>query len=433
MPSARSTTNWKICCSVLIINVLLVFQAQAQDNSPYSRYGIGDVLPQTNVLNRAMGGVSLAYWDLQSVNFNNPASYARLKLTTFDVGLEYGQRTLRATNTTSSYKSRNLLPTYLNIGFPLSKKKNWGMNLGFKPVTRISYDVVSNTRITNIDSVSYRYYGNGGSYQAFLGLAGGTRNFSIGVNAGYMFGNKHYGTQMIMINDTVRYQKASYTDSTSFGGVFVKAGIQYQLVLSGDMNLKFGGTFGLENKMTASRDVTRQTFEGSARGPIVLDSVYRATGEKGDIVMPASWGGGIILEKMDNWQIGIEYNSVQWADYSYFGQKDQLQNNWVARIGGLIIPSINSKNYWNRVAYRAGFSFGPDHVDAGTNLKTWTASWGMGMPVRRNYYTNQYTTINLTLEMGQRGNKSDAIRENFFRVALGFNLSDIWFNKRQYQ
>jgi hypothetical protein len=34
--------------------------------------------------------------------------------------------------------------------------------------------------------------------------------------------------------------------------------------------------------------------------------------------------------------------------------------------------------------------------------------------------------------MGQRGNKADAIRENFFRVALGFNLSDIWFNKRQY-
>ncbi|MFN5475353.1 MAG: hypothetical protein ACK484_02080, partial [Sphingobacteriales bacterium] len=231
MPLARTTTNWKICCSVLIINVLLVLQAQAQDNSPYSRYGIGDVLPQTNVLNRAMGGMSLAYWDLQSINFNNPASYARLKLTTFDVGLEYDQRTLRATNTTSSYKSRNLVPTYLNIGFPLSKKKSWGMNLGFKPVTRISYDVISNTRLSNIDSVSYRYYGTGGSTQAFIGLAGGTRNFSFGINAGYMFGNKHYGTQMSFVSDSIRYQKANYTDSTNFGGLFVKAGLQYQLVL----------------------------------------------------------------------------------------------------------------------------------------------------------------------------------------------------------
>jgi hypothetical protein len=247
-----------------------------------------------------------------------------------------------------------------------------------------------------------------------------------------MFGNKHYGTQMSFVSDSIRYQKANYTDSTNFGGLFVKAGLQYQLVLSGDMNLKFGATFGLENKMTAYRDVTRQTFEGSARGPVVLDSVYRSSGERGDIVMPATWGGGILLEKMDNWQVGIEYNSVQWADFSYFGQKDQLQNNWAVRIGGQIIPSINSKSYWNRVVYRAGFAYGPDQVNTGTNLKTWTASWGMGMPVRRNYYTNQYTTINLTLEMGQRGNKSDAIRENFFRVAMGFNLSDIWFNKRQY-
>jgi hypothetical protein len=412
--------------------VLLVFQAGAQVNSPYSRYGLGDVLPQTNVLNRAMGGVSLAYSDLQSINFNNPASYSKLKLTTFDVGLEYDARTLRASNTTNAYKSKNLLPTYLNIGVPLSKKKNWGMNIGFRPVTRINYDITNQTRLSGIDSVSYRYYGNGGTYQAFLGVAGGTRNFSIGVNAGYMFGNKHYGTQMTLVNDSVRYQKANYTDSTSFGGIFVKAGFQYQLVLSGDMNLKFGGTFGLQNKMNALRDVNRQTYEGSNRGPVILDSVYRSHGEKGEVILPSSWGGGIILERMDKWQIGVEYNAVQWADYSFFGQKEQLQNNYVVRIGGQIIPSINAKNYWSRVAYRGGFSFGPDHVNAGSNLKTWTASWGMGMPVRRNFYTNQYTTINLTLEIGQRGNKSDAIRENFFRAAFGFNLSDIWFNKRKY-
>jgi hypothetical protein len=432
MRSAPITTNGRILCIVLIISALSVFQAGAQENSPYSKYGIGDVLPQTNVLNRGMGGLSLAYWDVQSINFNNPASYARLKLTTFDVGLEYAGRTLRATNTTNAYTSRNLLPTYLNIGVPLSKKKSWGMNFGFRPVTRINYDIVNNSRLPGIDSVSYRYYGTGGSYQAFVGVGGGTRNLSFGINAGYMFGNKHYGTQMSFVNDTVRYQKANYTDSTSFGGLFVKAGVQYQKVLSGDMNLKFGATFGLQNKMNALRDVTRQTYEGSGRGPIVVDSIYRVAGEKGEVVMPGSWGAGVSLERMDKWQVGIEYNAVQWADYSYYGQKDQLRNNWAFRIGGQLIPSINSSNYWSRIAYRGGFSFGPDHINTGTSQRVWTASFGMGMPVRRNFYTNQYTTVNLAIELGQRGNKSDPIRENFFRVALGFNLSDIWFNKRQY-
>ncbi len=35
----------------------------AQDNSPYSRYGLGDLVPNTNVNSRAMGGVSAGYVD----------------------------------------------------------------------------------------------------------------------------------------------------------------------------------------------------------------------------------------------------------------------------------------------------------------------------------------------------------------------------------
>ena len=63
----------------------------------------------------------------------------------------------------------------------------------------------------------------------------------------------------------VRYQKANYTDSTNFGGVFVKAGLQYQLVLSGDMNLKFGATFGLP--FIGDRVVLRVQVEGIRQDP----------------------------------------------------------------------------------------------------------------------------------------------------------------------
>jgi hypothetical protein len=425
-------TNWKIICSVLIINVLLVFQASAQENSPYSRYGLGDVISPNNILNRGMGGLSAAYWDLQSVNFNNPASYAKLKLlTTFDVGLEFDSRTLKADNK-ASYKSYNLLPAYVNIAFPLSKKKNWGMNLGFRPVTRISYDVINNTRLQGIDSVSYRYVGNGGSYQAFLGLAYGIKKLSIGINAGYMWGNKNYSTRMQFVNDTVRYQKANYSDSTNFGGLFVKAGLQYNFIISGDMNLRLGATFGLENTMKATRDLTVQTFEGN-NVSIPVDSIYKVDNQEGEIVMPANYGAGFMIEKLDKWMVGMEFNTTQWDNYRYFGVKDEVKTNWTLKIGGQMIPGITSKNYWNRVAYRAGFNLGPDYVDVGSNLNTWTASYGMGLPVRRNFYTNQFTTINTSFEYGRRGNKTSAVRESFFRVTIGFNLSDIWFQKREYK
>jgi hypothetical protein len=140
-----------------------------------------------------------------------------------------------------------------------------------------------------------------------------------------------------------------------------------------------------------------------------------------------------MIEKLDKWMVGMEFNTTQWDNYRYFGVKDEVKTNWTLKIGGQMIPGITSKNYWNRVAYRAGFNLGPDYVDVGSNLNTWTASYGMGLPVRRNFYTNQFTTINTSFEYGRRGNKTSAVRESFFRVTIGFNLSDIWFQKREYK
>jgi hypothetical protein len=56
----------------------------------------------------------------------------------------------------------------------------------------------------------------------------------------------------------------------------------------------------------------------------------------------------------------------------------------------------------------------------------------MSLPVRRSFYTNQYTAINAAFEIGQRGNRDNFLRENFWRLSVGFNLSDIWFNPRKY-
>ena len=83
----------------------------AQENSPYSRYGLGDIAPSTNIVNRGMEGLSAAYADPFSINFTNPASYSQFlsyieeksKKTAsgrvlFDVGINYTSHTLREGN-----------------------------------------------------------------------------------------------------------------------------------------------------------------------------------------------------------------------------------------------------------------------------------------------------------------------------------------------
>jgi hypothetical protein len=406
---------------------------QAQENSPYSRFGLGDLTPTTNILNRAMGGIAIPYNDLQSVNFTNPASYAYLKVTTLDIGLDLSSRTLIPNDESGKFNSKYLIPSYVQIGLPMKKKGFWGLNIGFKPVTRINYDLEARTRLPGIDSVLYNYIGSGGSYQAFLGTGFGNRTFSVGVNAGYLWGNRIYTTRLIFINDTIPYRKSNSTDTTSFGGLFVQVGALYRAELGNRKYLRLGVNGNLQHTLSARRDIARETFDfSSGSGTQVLDSVYRASDLPGDILYPAGFGFGAMLEKEDKWLLGIEVNQALWSNYRYYGEADRLRDMWTIRVGGQILPDNNGKNFWSRVVYRAGFSYGPSHISLPNPLNQYLVSFGASFPVRRSFYTNQYTSINTAFEIGQRGNKNNTLRENFWRLSLGFNLSDIWFNKRKY-
>ena len=80
MPSAKLITykiinalhRCQLKISVLFIVLVLCSSTRSfsQDNSPYSRYGLGDIVPSTNVNSRGMGGISSAYSDFLSINFN---------------------------------------------------------------------------------------------------------------------------------------------------------------------------------------------------------------------------------------------------------------------------------------------------------------------------------------------------------------------------
>lgn len=306
------------------------------------------------------------------------------------------------------------------------------MNFGIRPLTRINYNLRSSGRISGIDSVAYNYIGNGGSYQAFVGTGIGTKNFSVGVNGGYRFGNKLYNTRVLILNDTVPYQKTNSADTTRFGGLFLEAGLLWRIHLGKKTWLRVGANGSLSNKLNAVRDLSRETFEYSAtNGVDVLDSVYKATGQEGTIVYPSSYGFGLMLEVEDKWGIGAELNRTSWSEYRYYDKPDNLRDNWTFRVGAQLLPNVTGKTYWSKVAYRVGFSYGPDPISV-ADLNQYLISAGVSLPVRRSFYTNQFTSINLAVEAGARGNSNMAMRESLVRVSMGLNLSDLWFNPRKY-
>lgn len=430
----------KFTCFILAAFPLLCF---AQLNSPYSRYGVGNLVPQGNIANRAMGGISAAYTDPASINTVNPASYSDLIYSTLDIGLEYDGLNLKSTNPQSSFKSNNGIIPYLEFGFPLLRgntkaqksKISWGMAFGLKPITKINYKIGSNA--FGIDSSLTSYEGSGGVNEAFVGTGIRLHNFSIGFNTGYLFGNKSYDTRLIFNNDSLNYYKTHYGSQTLFGGMFLDAGMQYVIKIKKDAALILGAYGTLQRKYSGSKNDLLETYNYNVQtsAPQPLDTVSLNSGQRGKVVMPATFGGGLAFSNA-HLLIGADYETTQWNNYRFFGAKDYVKNSWTAKLGLQYLPATSgSTGYFDYVKYRAGFSFGQDYIDIENSLPVYTVSIGGSFPLKlkHSFYDHQYSIMNFAFEYGNRGNNNNNVTESTYKVSFGFSLSDIWFLRQKYQ
>lgn len=441
MPSVSTTMIPKL--SFIVFLLLGSLHTIAQQNSPFSRYGLGDPYPGQNIINRGMGGIASTYASGQSVNFSNPSTYSELKIVTYDIGLTIDSRTLRSANPVQKYNSANFAPAYVALGMPVSKKHNIGLAFGLRPITNISYSIQDAKRAGG-DSMLYLYEGSGGLYQAFLGLGKRWGGLRIGINTGYMFGSKTNNTRAIPI-DTVNTYKSNSATTTNYGSLFLNGGLQYDIDISKTTVLRLGFAGNIKQNLSAKQTVTRETFNYDANGtPTPIDTAASSQEVSGTIKLPSSYTAGVSLNtslvdrvgnRIDKSSVAIEYESTQWSNYRFFNQPDKFNNGWLLKAGGQLTPNpLSIKSYWNRVTYRAGFYFGQEALAVeGAKLPVYAITLGAGLPVRKwRSFDNQYTIINTTFELGKRGNKNNNITESFFRFSLGLNLSDIWFIKHKY-
>jgi len=431
----------------------------AQGNSPYSRYGLGDAVPNTNILNRGMGGIQAGYADFLNINFNNPASYSQFQSLTeartgqrisgrvlLEAGINIEGQTLRSPNETDKFSSSNAYFSYVQFGVPL--RKNWGLSFGLRPLSRVGYSIVNREQLRDprngsiIDSAFTEYSGDGGTFLPSIGTGFAIKNFSAGVNAGYLLGKREAATKRALYNNELSYNNGNKTTLSSFGGLFFNLGAQYKIQINKsenrETNLTLGANGNIKQTLRGTQDFINETFiRDQQSGDLRLDSVYENKNVKGDVVYPASYTVGFVLDQRNpknaaGWLIGVDFIQNKWEDYRFFGATDAVMNNWQIRTGAQHRPTP-TRNYFSNVAYRAGFFMGPDHITAGGDLPTWGASVGFGLPISNfNRLTNQFTVINLALEYAKRGNNENIIKENTFRLSVGLNFSDLWFNKRKY-
>ena len=119
-----------INCCVLTFFVLTAV-AQSGSNSPYTRYGYGQLSDQSFGNSKAMGGIAYGLRNGLQVNAANPASYSAVDSLTFlfDAGMTLQNANFKENGIKTNAKNSTI--DYIAMQFRLWERM--GMTAGFLP------------------------------------------------------------------------------------------------------------------------------------------------------------------------------------------------------------------------------------------------------------------------------------------------------------
>jgi hypothetical protein len=400
-------------------------QNSNKENSPYSRFGLGEQRNGLNVVLRGMGSISSAYSNGYNVNTDNPASYAGLKLVTYEAAGEGDTRTIITGN--QSYGTGAATLSYFDIGIPIGNHA--GIALGLKPNTRVYYAMQDTVLLDGVGPTNKIYSGDGSTNYAFIGGAYEFKGLSIGANIGYLFGTIRNSTVLQKQYDTVNAYNSDFSKFTRVGGIYYKLGLQYSNAVTEKVTMRLGGTVTLSQDLNGTLDNYGVIWR-SASGSAIYDTAINATSVKGKVKLPLMYSFGIQFLSTDKWLLGADFSASQWSQFRNFGLTDSVDNSYRFGVGGEFTPNNTAfSNYLQRVTYRLGFYYGKDYVTLrSTDINYYAATVGASLPFRRSP-----DRIHLALELGRRGTEANGlIKENFLKFSIGLSLNDKWFIKRRY-
>lgn len=418
---------------VCLLLTSAIANAQITLQSPYSKFGVGNIkgslLPQL----RAMGGISTAVGRtnyFNNINMQNPASYATIDLTTLDIGMTGGFTELR--NSSQKENSFNSTLSHVAFAFPVSKKS--ALSFGIMPYSELGYNFINSTKVgtttENTKTVDYRYTGEGGLTKAYLGY--GVQfgdHFRIGANAEYLFGNLMENRSTEYVNEPGAIN-SRLQSKNSVGGVGFSYGAQYDIRIDSKTSviLGYSGSYSSKINSEKSQVVTQYYNDQLGNEETAIDTLLHVEGASTNLKMPLIHNFGISIQKNNKWMFGADYRIGKWSKLTIDNVNQGLQDTYGFSVGGQVTPDVTSINsYFKRVDYRFGFQYDKTYIQmAGQDIKQMAITFGLGLPLSR---SSAYK-MNFSTELGKRGTISNGLlQEKYINFHLGFTLNDKWFNR----
>ena len=400
--------------------------AQNNTNSPYTRYGYGDLSDQSFGNSKAMGGIAFGLRDGAQINPLNPASYTAIDSLTF---LFEGGVSLQNMNISGSgvkLNAKNSSFDYLAMQFRLHPRI--AMSIGLLPFSNVGYSV-SDSKVDNGVSQTRSFTGDGGLHQLYGGIGVKVlKNLSLGVNASYFWGD-------ITRTRTIIYPATSESYSyiqqmgVSISDYKLDFGTQYTLDFNKKHSMTIGAVFSPKHKLNNDYTVTTQVSTTNSNN---LDATLE---------LPNTFGVGFTYNYDKRLTVGADYSLQQWSKTKFgvntsddavredFNETYTYCNRHKVSVGAEYIPNLMGRSYLSHIKYRLGAYYTTPYYKIGGKEATreYGVTAGFGLPVPRSRsilsISGQFVRIS--------GQESAFVNENIFRVSIGLTFNERWFFKRR--
>jgi hypothetical protein len=435
----------KVISILILVGLATGVSAQNLTRSPYSAFGVGDLQFNGFAQQQSLGRITQGYRSFDDYSIANPASYSALRLTSYQAGLHAIDATF--TSNTQSQHSTTMSVGYFSLGMPIKNTGNGGLGVvfGLQPYSAIGYSSFSNTVDSSTGFYQNVQQGSGGLNRFYLGSGWRlSKKISMGVNVSYMFG------QLITTDKVYFNTDSSYLDyaedRTRFAGGFnFDFGVQYHDSIGAKENnnkigFVLGANYEVGGNINSSQQLYARTVFRSSAVDFRRDTVAFSDGEQGTIVLPDAIRVGISFgngAKKRRWFVAGEYFTQNWANYTSFGNKEQLSNLQSASLGFSYIPQLAeyetdvSRKYYNFITYKFGVRYSNTRLNINNNqLTEYGINFGLTFPVKP---FKRISYLHLGAEYNSRGSvNNNLIREDYYRFVLGFTLVDKWFRRYKY-
>ena len=419
---------------VVIISFLIFAQltswGQNNTNSPYTRFGYGELADRSVGAGRAMGGVGYGLRNPKQINPMNPASYSSMDSLTFLFDFGVSGQVSWLSDGTNSERKLNGNVEYITMQFPISRRL--AVSLGLLPFSHVGYQF-GESQTENGLSWGEAFSGSGSLSEAYGGVSFDIwkKRLAVGANVGFLFGNLTHARTLTFPESSgsygvVRSQEYEVRD------LLLDFGVQYTHPLSKTERLTLGLVYSPGQQLSTTVYNQNQLLTSSSSTVSAeLDTIsnYRFD-------LPSSYGAGISYVKDNRLTLALDFLYQDWGKAHFEGEKGAFKNRF--RIGGGVefIPRHDNRNYFGRIRYRAGVHYGDSYLRVGRSAennyqghgyKEYGASVGFGLPLIDNR-----SLLNISFEyVKTRPELSTMVEQQYFRFAVSYAFNELWFFKRK--